>query len=1100
MTRYQKSTEYVYPEAARQVGESFRVQIPAAGRLLQHVLCLVLVLTLLTAWAPLCLGEGAAAETGAQTGTDPLGFVDPVGQADRCSAVLYNNTNGLPTSEANAIAETGDGFIWVGSYSGLSRYDGNSFLRIDSTSGITGVISLFVDSRDRLWIGTNDNGVALMERGSLRRWSLEDGLPSAKVCAVCEDVLGTIYVGTTEGIAVIDKDLKLRMMEEPELKSIYVVNFCASSDGMVYGLSNQDDVFTLFDGSLSSYIDGEESPVRGSLSIYADKTEPGYVYIGAEPSSMYYGDVSAGLENAKELDVTPLRNVIWIEKIGDRLWLCATNGIGVLDEEGLHILDNLPMNNNVVQVMADYEGNLWFTSSRQGLMKIVPNRFTDLSARFHLPDMVVNSTVLQDGRLFLASDTGLTVLNEKDRTVVESIPLTKAETASGRELEAKDLIELMAGIRVRSIIRDSRERLWFSTWSGPGLLRYDHGEVLAFGPEDGLFSDRIRVVCERGDGAMLVVNSGGVSVIEGDRVTAGYGKGDGVINTESLTVSWADNGDIILGSNGDGIYVITENGTRHISYEEGLSSGIVMRVKRDPKRNIFWLVTSNSIGYMTADYQVKTVRSFPYSNNFDLYESDNGDMWVLSSNGIYVLPTEKLLEDRVQSPVHYSMASGLPSVATSNSYSELTEDGELYIAGNRGVAKVNIDQPMEIVSSLKTSIPYLEADGVRVYADRDGVFHLSHRVHKVTVYGYVFNYALSDPRVSWQMKGFDWQPTTVNRKDLAPVVYTNLPGGSYEFVMVVQDSLGLSSKSYSVQIVKEKAFYEQGIFFIACALGVILLLGASTMLYINRKTRLMEIRNREALKQERLNTELKMANLIQGSILPHDFPPFPERKEFDIYAIMDPAREVGGDFYDFFLIDEDHLCLVMADVSGKGIPASLFMMISKVIVQSCAMFGQDPAEILTKTNEALCSKNTVDMFVTVWVGILEISTGTITAANAGHEYPAIMKDGVFTLLKDRHGFVIGGMEGVPYHEYEIQLEPGDKIFLYTDGVPEATDAGGNMFGTERMLTALNKEAGGTPETILGHVRRDVDAFVKEAEQFDDLTMMCLEYKGRGTVD
>ena len=248
-------------------------------------------------------------------------------------------------------------------------------------------------------------------------------------------------------------------------------------------------------------------------------------------------------------------------------------------------------------------------------------------------------------------------------------------------------------------------------------------------------------------------------------------------------------------------------------------------------------------------------------------------------------------------------------------------------------------------------------------------------------------------------------------------------------------------------------------------------------------------------EKERVSTELHMANRIQNSMLPGVFPPFPDRREFDIYATMGPAREVGGDFYDFFLIDEEHLGMVMADVSGKGVPAALFMMISKVILQSYAMLGQSPSEILGKTNEAICSSNQVDMFVTVWIGILEISTGKITAANAGHEYPALMQDGTFSLLRDKHGLVLGGMEGIIYTDYEIELYPGDKLFLYTDGIPEASDGDYNMFGTDGMLEALNKDVDATPRETLNNVQEAVESFVKGAEQFDDMTMLCLEYKG-----
>ena len=249
-------------------------------------------------------------------------------------------------------------------------------------------------------------------------------------------------------------------------------------------------------------------------------------------------------------------------------------------------------------------------------------------------------------------------------------------------------------------------------------------------------------------------------------------------------------------------------------------------------------------------------------------------------------------------------------------------------------------------------------------------------------------------------------------------------------------------------------------------------------------------------EREHISTELNLAARIQKDFVPHTFPPFPERTEFDIYASMEPAKTVGGDFYDYFFVDDDHLCLVMADVSGKGIPASLFMMASKIILQSCAMLVQSPAEILTNANEAICNNNQEGMFVTVWLGILEISTGKLVASNAGHEYP-VLKDanGDFVTLKEKHDFVVGGMSDRQYREYELQLTPGSKLFVYTDGVPEATDVNDELFGMERMLKALNEEPEATPETILRNVRRAVDDFVQEAEQFDDLTMLCLEYHG-----
>ena len=251
-------------------------------------------------------------------------------------------------------------------------------------------------------------------------------------------------------------------------------------------------------------------------------------------------------------------------------------------------------------------------------------------------------------------------------------------------------------------------------------------------------------------------------------------------------------------------------------------------------------------------------------------------------------------------------------------------------------------------------------------------------------------------------------------------------------------------------------------------------------------------------EKERISTELSLATRIQSDMLPNVFPPFPDRTEFDIYASMDPAKEVGGDFYDFFLIDHDHLALVMADVSGKGVPAALFMMATKIMIKNIAMTGLSPREILETTNNRICQNNQEEMFVTVWLGILDLKTGELKAANAGHEYPVITRaEGKFELVRDKHGFVIGGMEGIRYKEYELKLEPGQEIFLYTDGVPEATNAGNELYGTERMMAVLNTCPGLEPEQVLANVKADVDRFVGTAPQFDDLTMLCVRYNGIG---
>ena len=1065
-------------------------RIPARRRVRSFfLLALAAVLVLQLSFPVLC--AGSPSYTGASNRRSGTLAVDPIGYTEGYSAVLYDNTNGLPTSEANAIAETSEGFLWIGSYGGLIRYDGNTFERMDSSSGITSVKCLYVDAQDRLWIGTNENGLFLMDDGEYRQWGTEDGLKSLSIRSILADKSGTIYVATTDGLVMIDESFELHVSDDARVRDAYMQDLRPGADDRIYGLTNDGDVFSLRNGRVDEYFDHNKSRFQGISCVLPDPRNPGNFYIEAKNSSVYYGCSDNDFDTAERINIEPLANVQEFRVIDDKVWICARNGIGVLDDDGFHLLENLPMDNSVGHVDVDYEGNLWFTSSRQGVMKIVSNPFTDMFQLHDLSETVVNSTCMCDGQLFIGADTGLVVLGEDGP--LSDLPLREAQSVSGELLNSRNLISLLDGCRIRSIIRDSQNRLWISTWRKYGLIRYEPGKATAFTADDGLCSDHVRAVCERADGSILVACTGGVNVIEGDTITASYGEESGISNTEILTVAEGTDGDIILGTDGGGIFIVSNGETKHIGTEDGLTSGSVMRIKRDRTRDIYWIVTGNSIAWMTSDYHLTTLKNFPYSNNFDLYENSKDEMWILSSNGIYVAGTDALLDDGDYRPVHSGISNGLPCIATANSYSEVTPEGDLYIAGTTGVAKINIESPPATVSNMKLSVPFVDADGERIYPDDSGGFVLSSSVQKLTVYAYVFNYSLTNPEVDYCLYGFDRDAVTVSRKELMPIDYTNLPGGTYTFTLQVNDPLGRGDNRCSVEINKERALYENLWFYILAFILTIAAASVAVGAYVRRRIRALEQKHQEETARQRITAELTMASKIQDSMLPHTT--FPDRHDFDIYASMDPAREVGGDFYDYFLIDDDHLCMVMADVSGKGIPAALFMMISKVILQSCAMLGRAPADILTKTNDALCSDNQVDMFVTVWLGILEISTGRITAANAGHEYPALCKNGKFELLKDKHGFVIGGMEGMKYKEYEIALEPGDKLFLYTDGVPEATDAEDRMFGTEQMLAALNEDPAASPEQILKNIRKAVDGFVQNAEQFDDLTMLCFEYRG-----
>lgn len=250
-------------------------------------------------------------------------------------------------------------------------------------------------------------------------------------------------------------------------------------------------------------------------------------------------------------------------------------------------------------------------------------------------------------------------------------------------------------------------------------------------------------------------------------------------------------------------------------------------------------------------------------------------------------------------------------------------------------------------------------------------------------------------------------------------------------------------------------------------------------------------------ERERIGVELNIAERIQAGMLPNKFPAFPDRNDFDLFAIMDPAKQVGGDFYDFFMTDDDHIALVMADVSGKGIPAALFMVVSKLLIKSMSQTGAGPAETLESVNERLLENNDTGFFVTVWLAVIDLNTGKGVAANAGHEHPALRKaGGSYELIKYRHSPAVSTMEGIKYREHEFTLEPGDSLFVYTDGVPEAMNKDDELFGEERLIETLNANADASPEELLTSVKETIDSFAGDVPQFDDITMLSFKYNGK----
>ena len=569
------------------------------------------------------------------------------------SFVLYNNNNGLPTSEANAIVQSEDGFIWVGGYSGLIRYDGNDFYRYDSSIGIASVVSLYVDAKDRLWVGTNDSGIVLYEEGEFSFFGKDEGLPSLSVRSIAEDGAGNIVFATTQGMVYIDAQGELHLIDDSRINTEYICEIKQGADGRIYGCTLGGDFFYLEGLAVAAFYSGQELGIGVISCICPAPEREGFVYLGTEESTVIYGDMQNGMKDYQTFLAAPQVNINAIyPESSERIWICADNGIGWLDGNGRYSeLQDIPMNNSVDEMMVDYEGNLWFASSRQGVMKLVGNCFQDISRIAGLKNEVVNTTCVYQGDLYIGTDSGLRLLDAEYRQ------------------KENVLTKLLEGIRIRCIKEDSAGNLWLCSYSEFGLIcYYGDGTYQIYNKESGLKSDRIRTVTELTDGTIAVATNGGLSLIKDGSVIGTYDEKDGISNTEILTICEGDDGRLYLGSDGNGIYVVDGGEIHNLGMKDGLRSEIILRIKKDVKRSLYWIITSNSISYM-KDGQIYTLSHFPYSNNFDMYFDESGGIWVLGSSGIYVLNGEQMLQDEEPEYVFYDMSCGLPCVATANSRS-----------------------------------------------------------------------------------------------------------------------------------------------------------------------------------------------------------------------------------------------------------------------------------------------------------------------------------------------------------------------------------------------------------------------------------------------
>ncbi len=689
-------------------------------------------------------------------------------------AKLYDASNGLPTSDANYITVSSEGYVWIGSYAGIIRYDGVQFERMDASNGLTSGRVIFEDSEGRMWIGTNDNGVVVLDGNSTTRFTYKDGLPSSSVRSFAQSDDGTVYIGTTGGISYVGQDMRLVNIDDERFSKDAIVRLASDSDGIIYGNTLDGAIFTIEDGKVTQFIHGEDLHIGPVTAIYPDPVNKGIIYLGTEDEMLYFG--AFGDDKSKLVGIrTPSSGKIdWITYACDRVWICSKFQAGYLDmKKQYHALTDVPMNNSIEMMTADYQGNLWFASSRQGVMKVVTNNFFDVTEAAKLDPEVVNATCMYDDKLYIGTDNGLIALDTSYHVVKDA------------------LSDYLGKTRIRCLEKDDRGNLWISAYNngfGVVCLSSD-GSITSYNEDKGLKNDQIRCTKVTREGKVLVGCNDGLAIISKGKVEKCVGASDGINNPVFLTVEDYD-GKIFAGSDGDGIYVFEGNKITNIGRNDGLSSDVILRLKKDNIRGVLWIITSNSIEYY-KDGKITPVTTFPYNNNFDLYYGKGNTIWVLSSYGVFCVKSMDLISDNVIDYKLYRSENGLPVTPTSNAYSAHEENGDLYIAGRTGVARVNTSKYFEQVSRVKTGIRSLKCDDAQIFPDENGNYIVPPSEGRITIMPAVLDYSMINPTVCVYLDGAGEEAETAKRSALSPLEYTGLKYGKYTLhIQIVEERTG----------------------------------------------------------------------------------------------------------------------------------------------------------------------------------------------------------------------------------------------------------------------------------------------------------------------
>ena len=766
---------------------------------------------------------------------------------------VYGANNGLPCGEANDIAMTGDGILWIGTYAGLYRYNGREFRWMDGFDSVRNVNCLYVDEEGRLWIGTNDNGLSIMIGDEIVNVIDQDrGLPANSVKSITQSADGYYYIGTAGSMQIMTLNSGLKQVSVLQ-EVTYADQVAADKTGRVAAVTNDGTLYLMRQGRILS----SRRLTDGQAVFKSCAFTPEGDLLGATTGNQIYRfRVDQGTFDLAEVQECPglstIKSMYFMED--GEMFVCADNGIGFFGADGIYEPVNTNnFNNSIENMLVDYQGNLWFTSSRLGLLRLAPSDFRDIYGTVGMDSRVVNAIVQWNGIYYFGTDKGMDAVD-----------------AAGRSQVRNQVTDRFGAMRIRNMIVDGENHLWVCTY-GNGLVEVlPDGTEYVYNQENGAFGNRARVVRQLSDGTILAAGDTGLSFIRNHQVEHTIDQSIRHISTMVLTITERPDGTVLVGTDGNGLAVIRGHDvTKMLTRADGLSSEVILRTVPDEVNGGVFIITSNGLCYMDAEEKIRHLDQFPYYNNYDIWVRENGDLFVLSSAGLYIVNREDLLSG--EEDFSYDMLNarrGLTGSLTANAWTWFDgASGDLYLPCDNGVYVINTRNLSGGARVYRMSLRGIRAGGEDIRTERNITIRVPRQASRIEIQPEVINYTIQDPYVGYMLEGFDTEWTILPQNNLGSIVYTNLPTGEFTFRLAVMDSSRseiLAERTYAVS--KEKELYDNGWFILYLLSVPMFTVFWVTWLLVKRHEKKIEAQLAEAERNVEMGrqTVLAIANAVDA--------------------------------------------------------------------------------------------------------------------------------------------------------------------------------------------------------------------------------------------